>query len=381
MRPTNFSFGTADIPIKAFGEARSVSGSSARRVLVHVEDVDGVVGIGEGCPPGEAGGETMETALAYLHRRRHVLAGLGDPTALAGWIQNNGQEVNENAAAFCAAELALLDLFSRQSNRSIEQLFVAPHLAAPLKVSAVHASGPFLTFHRAARAFDRWGMTDAVLRLSGRSGADARRAAFLARKGKVRLDAANRWPDAKTAIAALKPLARHAWAVEEPVARGDWDGMRAVHEETGLSIIADESFRHQGHLDLMPPGEAYIPCFRVSKIGGLMRSVSALRNALDQNRKVIIGADPGESTILTRAGLLLAGGAADKLAGYEGAYGRLLLKQDIVEPQLAFGLDGKLDPGSLQDQVGLGLQIRPDAKPLMQAAKSDDYWMPAAASA
>jgi L-alanine-DL-glutamate epimerase-like enolase superfamily enzyme len=382
MRATNLSFGTADIPFRASFDHASASRRRAETIIVHVEDAEGNVGIGEGCPREYVTGETMETALAFLHRRRHMLAALADPQDLANWIVRNTPEIDENPSAFCAAELALIDLYSKQLGQTIEQLFVAPVLSAPLTVSAVYGTGSFLKFRAQAMAFQRNGMTEAKLKVSGKTAADAKRAAFLAQRGKVRLDANNLWPNADAAVSALKHLSKHAWAIEEPLAKGDWAGMKDVHERTGMTIIADESFLTQDDLKLMPPGDGFIPNFRVSKMGGLMRSVSALRMALDQGRKIIVGAQVGETSILARAGLLLAGGAADRLVGYEGGYGTHLLRQDIVEPPLAFGEGGKLKPpAGLLERPGLGLQLRADAKSVMRAAETNDYWMPLAHSA
>jgi L-alanine-DL-glutamate epimerase-like enolase superfamily enzyme len=379
MRPTNLSFGTADIPFRAPFDLAAGVPKAAGTIIVHVEDSEGNVGLGEGCPGTAPGDDTMETAVAFLHRRRHALGALNDPQHLANWIMRNADEIDENPSAFCAAELALLDLFSRQAGQTVETLFVAPALAGPLTVSAVYGAGSFLKFRAQASAFQRQGVTEAKLKLSGDPRSDARRAAFLAQRGRLRLDACNLWTDAGAAVTYLKPLAKHAWAVEEPVGVRDWAGMKEVNERLGLAIVASASFTCQGDLERMPPGDAFIPNFRVSKLGGLMRSVSALRVALDQRRQIVVGAHPGETSILARAGLLLAAGAADRLAGYEGGYGAHILRQDIVDPSLAFGAGGKLrPPAGLLERPGLGLQLRADAKTLMHPAVTEDYWMPLA---
>ena len=379
MRPTNLSFGTAGTRFRAPFENASAAGKDGGSIIVHVEDSEGNIGLGEGRPGGAPADETMQTALAFLHRRRHALASLNDPQDLANWIMRNADEIDANPSAFCAAELALLDLFARQAGQTVETVFVAPPLTGPLTVSAVYDSGSFLKFRSQASAFQRKGLTEAKLKLRGDARSDARRAALLAQRGRLRLDAGNLWADADTAVSNLKSLAKYAWAVEEPVGRFDWAAMKDVSDRLGLAIIVDTSFTHQADLERMPAGDAFIPNFRVSKLGGLMRSVSALRVALDQRRRVIVGAQAGETSILARAGLLLATGAGDKLAAYEGGYGTHLLRQDIVDPSLTFGEGGKLSPSAgLLERPGLGLQLRADAKSLMRPAVSQDYWMPLA---
>jgi L-alanine-DL-glutamate epimerase-like enolase superfamily enzyme len=379
MRPTTFSFGSADIPFRASFDHASASRRQAETVIVHVQDAEGNVGLGEGCPRSYVTGETMESALGFLQRRRHTLAAIGDAEELASWISRNHREIDENPSAFCAAELALLDLYARQQNVTIEQLFFAPPLAGPLTATAVYGTGSYLKFRAQAAAFNKNGMTQSKLKLSGDAKRDGARAAFLAKRGKVRLDANNLWKDAMTAAGGLKFAAKHAWAVEEPVSRNDAPAMKDVAERTGLAIIADESFTRQTDIETMPEG--FIANFRVSKLGGLMRSVSALRVALEQKRRVIVGAQVGETSILARAGLVIAAGAGELLTGYEGAYGAHLLRQDIVEPTLEFGAGGKVVPGELLNQPGLGLSLRSDAKAFMRAAENEDYWMPLAQSA
>jgi L-alanine-DL-glutamate epimerase-like enolase superfamily enzyme len=382
MRPTNLSFGTAGIRFRPPFESASAAGEDGGSIIVHVEDSEGNVGLGEGRPGRGRAKETMETALAFLHRRRHALASLNDPQDLANWIMRHADEIDANPSAFCAAELALLDLFARQAGQTVETVFVAPPLAGPLTVSAVYDAGSFLKFRSQASAFQRKGLTEAKLKLRGDAASDARRAALLAKRGRLRLDAGNLWADADAAVSYLKPLAKYAWAVEEPVGRFDWAAMKAVNDRLGLAVIVDASFTHQGDLERMPAGVAFIPNFQVSKLGGLMRSVSALRMALDHGRRIIVGAEPGETSILARAGLLLATGAGEKLAAYEGGYGTHVLRQDIVDPSLTFGDGGKLRPAAgLLQRPGLGLQLRADAKALMRPAVSEDYWMPLTHSA
>jgi len=93
------------------------------------------------------------------------------------------------------------------------------------------------------------------------------------------------------------------------LAARDWRGLRDLNARTGLSIIADESLVTCDDLGAMPAGESFIPNFRVSKLGGLIRSADLLRRALAERRKIIVGAQVGETSILARAGLALIAAA------------------------------------------------------------------------
>lgn len=132
--------------------------------------------------------------------------------------------------------------------------------------------------------------------------------------------------------------------------------MSEVWAQTKLDIIVDESFTRVVDLDPMPAGRAFIPNLRVSKLGGLVRSLAALRRALDQYRKVIVGAQVGETSVLARAGVALAAAAGDHLVAYEGGYGGRLLKWGIATPPIVFARGGVVDLSTMAlAPEGLGL--------------------------
>jgi L-alanine-DL-glutamate epimerase-like enolase superfamily enzyme len=355
MRPSRFLFASAPIRFRsAFGHASARRGR-AENVLVAVADTDGRYGFGEGCPRPYVTGETAESARAFLERRRAELLELDGVPALRQWMERRAAEIDANPSAFCAAELALLDLFARQRGIGIEELLGIQPLRRPLTVSAVYGTGSWAKFALTALLFGANRMREAKLKLSGNPRLDARRAAVLARRGAVRLDANNLWPSAEAAAAGLAAAATHAWAVEEPVRPRDWDGLSEVRARTRLDIILDESFTRIE--DLAEADPRFILNLRVSKLGGLTRSLAALRLALEQGRGVIVGAQVGETSILARAGLALAAAAGDRLLGYEGAYGIWLLTEDVASPSIGFGRGGTLDPCRLSlGREGLGLR-------------------------
>ena len=77
---------------------------------------------------------------------------------------------------------------------------------------------------------------------------------------------------------------------------------------------------------------------------------------------VIVGAQVGETSVLTRAGLTTAQAAGDGLLAQEGAFGVLLLAFDVAEPPLMFGPEGVLDADALEwsKKPGWGLAITSD---------------------
>ena len=71
---------------------------------------------------------------------------------------------------------------------------------------------------------------------------------------------------------------------------------------------------------------------------------------------VIVGAQVGETSILTRAGLTVMQAAGSNLVASEGAFGTHLLREDLVPRSLMFGDGGVL---TWEDSAapGLGLDV------------------------
>ena len=81
--------------------------------------------------------------------------------------------------------------------------------------------------------------------------------------------------------------------------------MRFVSERTGSPIILDESFLRSEHLGEITgdPGH-WIINVRVSKMGELVRSLALVEAARHSGLSIIVGAQVGETSVLTRAGLI-----------------------------------------------------------------------------
>jgi len=326
------------------------------------------VGLGEGCPRHYVTGETVETAINFLQRHASlILREAVNVESLRRWLRANRAEVDRHPSAFCALEMALLGLFARRAGVTVEDIVGSPQLKDPLPVTAVYGSSSSLAFNLQRWRFGRAGMHDAKLKLTG-DRRDGARARGLARRGPLRLDANNLWPDARSAIVGLGPAIPYAWAVEEPVAPRDWAGMLAVARASGLAIVLDESFTAPGDLAATPEGARWIANVRVSKLGGVLRTLDAIDTLRRKGCGVIVGAQVGETSLLARAGLLAAAAAGPDLAGFEGAYGTHLLAYDVVQPSLTFDSRGKIALPSLVSP-GWGL----DAEPYMSLAFAEHH--------
>ena len=68
---------------------------------------------------------------------------------------------------------------------------------------------------------------------------------------------------------------------------------------------------------------------------------------------MIVGAQVGETSLLTRAALTLATAAFDLLAGQEGAFGTHLLSRELCRPVLMFGPGGELGGDVVEALAGM----------------------------
>ena len=147
------------------------------------------------------------------------------------------------------------------------------------------------------------------------------------------------------------------FAVEEPLGAGDLAGFERVSKQCGVRIVLDESLLRASQLDGLGSPERWIVNVRVSKMGGIGRSLEVVGRAASLGMGVIVGAQVGETSILTRAGLTVMQAARPVLAASEGAFGTHLLREDLTAECLMFG-DGGVLTAPDRGAPGLGLAVR-----------------------
>jgi len=354
------------IPFRTRFKHASAERHATQSVWAEAVTVNGKTGYGEGCPREYVTGESIHSALAFFAAVRSEVGGIASLTELRAWVAGSRERIDANPAAWCALELALLDAWAQEEGKTVEALLSLPPLAGPFRYTAVLGASELASFTQQLGRYRHFGMTDFKVKLSGESADDqARTKTFAASSGKkdtLRFDANNVWPDADAAIAGLRSLAGSPFAVEEPIRANDYPGMRRVAAATGLKIILDESFLRLDQLEnLSASPDVWIINVRVSKMGGLLRSLAIIERAAQLNLPLIIGCQVGETSLLTRAALTLAQATirTGSLLAQEGAFGTLLLSHDVVPQSLTFSAKGCLDlaPYRLGETPGWGLPL------------------------
>ena len=340
----------------------TASRSKAASVVCCARGDDGLTGYGEGCPRDYVTGETLSSVTsAFAHWKDALERDVQDLPSLRRWIVEHQDEIDAAPAAFAAIELALLDLFARRAKLPLEA-FLGLDAGRSVTVSAVFGiAGPLLSGLLAA-GYRSFGMVDAKIKLSADPDSDRRRigmiSSLLGPAAHLRADANNHFAHVDACVRHLDVIDQHIWAIEEPLSARDWEGMSGVIERADVRVILDESAVRPADLDAVE-GDRWIVNLRVSKHGGLLRSIEMAKAAMSRGLDLVIGSHVGETSLLARAALALAAACGDRLMAAECGYGSFLLRRDLVRPSLRFGKGGLLDRNRTagDDGSGLGLGI------------------------
>lgn len=355
-------FHTLHIPFRQHFRHASAERSATCSLWVKAIGEDGQAGVGESCPRPYVTGETLDTARTFfVDCHAEIIAEIRDAATLRTWVAVNASRIDRHPAAWCAIELALIDLFARQTGQTAEAWLGLPDTGGIFEYSAVLGDSDPNTFAATFARYRDIGMTDFKLKLTGDLGRDREKLAVLKSEGaaveRLRLDANNLWQDFTTARDYLIELDAPAFAIEEPLAIRLRADLPALAQALNVGIILDESLCRIDELADYAPGTRWISNLRVPKLGGLLRTLALVDAAKAHGLPLIVGAQVGETSLLTRVSLIVARAAGEALLAQEGAFGTLLLENDVCTPPLMFGRGGALRFESVG--TGWGLACAP----------------------
>jgi len=338
----------------------AASRSYTDNIVVRLQS-EGLTGYGEGVPRSYVTGEGAQSAFEVMERS---LADVLSPRTfsdirdvkrcLSDWAA--GSLWKRNPAAFCALELALLDLSSRCWDCSLEGIFgfewnQPPPYSAVIPLLPPDRLDPFLSLVREHEM--------RTIKLKVGNPVDfavfERIFAVLGTDLDLRVDANGAWTQDE-ALRNIDKLRRYKIrAIEQPVAKEDFEGLKKVTAASGALIIADESvcsIEDARKLCEMKACHAFN--VRISKCGGLLASQAVADIGRQGGLRVQLGCQVGETGILSAAGRHLAGWLPDLLY-LEGSFGTWALQEDVVEEDIRFGKNGEAPPLTGK---GLGVHVR-----------------------
>jgi L-Ala-D/L-Glu epimerase len=314
----------------------------SENLVVRVTTEDGVMGFGEGVPRGFVTGEVLSDSLSCL---RQVLApailAREFPSAqalLQGLRQLYEQtQAQRHPAAFCALETALLDAASRTWEMPVTGL-IGPKLRTSLEYSAVIPLMPPESMRQLLHLVKMNQMRFVKLKVGTDDDLSTLRLVRdeLGEDVDIRVDANSAWT-APEAIERLKEMQPYGVsAVEQPVAKADFAGLKQVSEAVQIPVIADESLCNEDDaralIDLKACGIFNI---RLSKCGGLGAATRISRMAEAAGISCQLGCHVGETSILSAAGRQF-GLTMPHLTFVEGSFSPYLLVRDVVSQPVVF---------------------------------------------
>jgi muconate cycloisomerase len=364
MKLTSATVYALDIPfVEAFCHAAAERVASDSVVIRVVTDT-GVEGFGEGVPRDYVTGESPESLLAHLAGTLWpAVAGVELPSldaerdlaALDAMIPGTPiPGIRASHASRAALELAVVDAILRSQGTSVGAIL--PPRRRSIRYGVVIPAGSPEETRRVARRIRLIGSTDVKIKVG--AGDDVARVQTvrqtLGPSVTLRVDANGAWglAEAVDTLEAIAPFG--IAAAEQPLGRGDPSEWAKLRSLSPIPLVADESIVTRDDLeDFIAAGAADSVNVRVSKCGGLARSLAIARRAAAAGLGIQVGSQVGETAILSAAGRHLAASLPD-VSFVEGSYGSLLLSEDVSVDAIHFGHGGE---AHLLAAPGLGVRV------------------------
>jgi muconate cycloisomerase len=348
------------IPLRITFRHALAARDTSRSVVLRLTGRDGSVGYGECAPREYVTGETPATVRGWLaralprvlgQRYRSVGELIADLARAAAGLRR------DEHAAFCALELALLDLWGKTTRISAGSV-LGPVLEEKVRYCGVVSAEGAEEVATSCAAMREFGLTSVKLKV-GRSLQEDLDALAAARHAlgdacSLRVDANCAWSasEAQERIAAMAPFRLDA--IEQPVRAEDLGGLARLTAWSPVPIVADESLVSLADARRLAAHRAcHVFDVRISKCGGLLNSLRIAEVGREAGIACMLGAQVGETALLTAAGRHFAT-RVPGLRFREGSYGRFLLSEDVAAEDLTLGPDGE---APALDGPGLGVEV------------------------
>ncbi|MBX9686440.1 MAG: hypothetical protein K2X27_07030 [Candidatus Obscuribacterales bacterium] len=351
----------------SFGHSLA-SRAESQNIIVKITLNNGVSGYGEAVPRDYVTGETVdsaETNILLQYAPEIIGMEMDDPSIVRSKLKKTfeGLGLREKAqgASWCALELACLDAVSRLHGVPVWQM-LGKKKQDRIRYGGVIPFGKKKALQAVLSFYKVFGYGTVKLKVGAANLEDDLAKLRLARKimGEkctIRVDANAAWnlEQALKAAVAFRPYKVASY--EQPLAADDWDALKKLSSEIEEDVVLDESLCTLKQAELLAR-EKICDAFnvRVSKAGGLLPSQEMIDIALKNGLRLHLGAQVGESGILSAAARHLAV-VNEPMENYEGAANFLLLKSDICKENLTAGFGGYGSLPNAGKAAGFGITI------------------------
>jgi muconate cycloisomerase len=177
---------------------------------------------------------------------------------------------------------------------------------------------------------------------------------IVGRKVNLRLDANEAWRCEDVAAKMNRLMKYQPTSLEQPVAHANVAGLKQVRAEITVPVMLDESLccPEDAHRAI-EGGWCDLFNIRLSKCGGIVRSVRLAMMARQAGLGYQLGCQVGETGILSAAGRHFACNIPN-LRYLEGSFDRFLVRETLTEQDLTFRYGGR---GARLLGPGLGIDV------------------------
>ncbi|WP_456434452.1 mandelate racemase/muconate lactonizing enzyme family protein [Thermosulfuriphilus sp.] len=333
----------------------SLASRKSTESLIVIWEEDGLTGLGEGCPREYVTGEKPQEA--YQMARRLARAIVEKRVSSPGEFDQivNSLALQNFPSVICAFETALLDLKSRQRGDPLWRLFGLAPRTKELIYSLVLPFTNERTFAFFTEAARKWAIKEIKIKVAPGAEEMVRRVHQSLPHCRLRLDANGAFGSQEALEFLEKVRPYGVIAFEQPCPRQDLEGLQKVSSCGLVPVIVDESLIDlDDALKLIEKNACQVFNLRLSKCGGIRKTLALWSLAKASGLKAQIGCHVGETGILAMAGRHLAV-LLDEVLFLEGSYSPWLLEEDIIKERVDFAPQGR---APVPKEPGLGINPR-----------------------
>jgi L-Ala-D/L-Glu epimerase len=380
MKISSSKLKIANIPFVIVFKHFLKSRSEVDSILVELHSESGLVGYGESLPREYVTGESLESVQKNL--KEIVLPkiigkefqSVEDVISFLGNFDSFYPELGERDLCVKAAfELALLDLAGKEFERPVYDFFNLP-VKEEITYSGIVSAENSMVVKQILKKYKKMGIKQIKLKVGKNLENDIKNVlltkSIIGEDAQIRLDANEGW-DLETAKEYLpKFIELGVVCCEQPMpaeSKNDYpqlvqflDGKMDISIDEGLCSISDAKW-------MVENKGATVFNLRVSKNGGIVNALKIYNLAKESGIKCQLGAQVGETSILSSAGRIL-GLLTGDLIFHEGSFGTNLLKYDLTNKPLSFD---KFGLGRKSDLTGPGLGIQVGTKLLDKMTQTE----------
>ena len=328
--------------------------TAANDLLVRVKTDQGIVGLGEACPFPPITGETQATNAAAAAAIRGMLIGK-DPLAIDDLLRLIGPIVHSNPSAVAAFDMALHDILGKVAGLPLFRLLggtkstfetdITTGLDTP-EAMAAEAKSYADRGYKTLKVKVGLDPEDDIVRMTA-----VRKA--IGPDIALRIDANQGYsvPQALHALKGMAPL--DIQFCEQPVRAADTAGLRAVRQQSPISIMADEAlFSPAQAIELIRAEACDTFNIKLMKAGGILNSLRIAHIADAANMRCMVGCMLETRLALTAAAHVVASQANIVYADLDG-------NSEHVSDPIVDGMAVKAGTLTLPEKPGLGCDVDP----------------------